>query len=142
MKAPPNLKFRKKILLGLSKSPFKIAYFHHPPYSTGLHGNNATMQWDFEELGITAVIFGHDHTYSSITKKNEPGLIYLVNGAGGKSLYGCGQNSLNPDKFDVICYDEDYGAMLITATSDNMTLMFYSTDLQNSLVDSCRIQLK
>jgi tartrate-resistant acid phosphatase type 5 len=126
----------------LSEAPFKIAYFHHPPYSTGKHGNHETMQWNFWELGITSVIAGHDHHYARIHKKNEPGLIYLVNGAGGKSLYPCQENPLNPDNFDVVCYDENYGAMLITATRDRMTCMFSSIDEQDPLIDSCTIELQ
>jgi len=126
----------------LSEAPFKIAYFHHPPYSTGKHGNHVTMQWNFWELGVTSVITGHDHHYARIHRKSEPGLIYLVNGAGGKSLYPCQDNPLSPDKFDVVCYDENYGAMLVTATHTSITFMFSSIDDQDPFVDSCIVQLK
>ncbi len=126
----------------LAEAPFTISYFHHPPYSTGKHGNHTAMQWDFWELGVTSVISGHDHLYTRIHKKNEPGLIYIVNGAGGKSLYPCQDNPLNPDKFDVVCYDENFGAMLVTATHHTMKFLFSSIDKQDPFVDSCIIQLK
>ncbi len=124
-----------------SESPFKIAYFHHPPYSTGKHGNHTAMQWDFKQSGVTSVITGHDHLYARIHKRSEPGLVYFINGAGGKSLHQCKQDALNPDKFDAICYDDNFGAMLVTVTHNRMIFMFSSIDQQDPFVDSCIIQL-
>jgi len=94
-----------------STGKFRIVYFHHSPYSTGKHGNERKMQFDYQGLDVDFVFTGHDHIYSRIEKDDEPGMYYIVTGAGGKSLYECGANELDTDLFSVICNDQDYGAV-------------------------------
>lgn len=132
--------FTKRI--SQSEASFKIAYFHHPPYSTGPHGNNSTMQWKFGEMGVTAVITGHNHIYERIKKNSDFEVLYLVNGTGGKTLHNCGVNPLNPANFDVICYDDNFGAMLVTATRYSLTFIYRSIDDHNPYIDSCCVQIK
>jgi tartrate-resistant acid phosphatase type 5 len=36
-----------------SNAKFKIAYFHHAPYSSGHHGSNLDMQWTLREWVLT-----------------------------------------------------------------------------------------
>lgn len=67
-----------------SNAPFKIAYFHHAPFSSANHGPQQWMQWPFAELGIYLVIAGHDHVYERIRHE---GVLYLVNGFGGAQMY-------------------------------------------------------
>ncbi|MFC2129752.1 metallophosphoesterase family protein, partial [Bacteroidota bacterium] len=107
---------------------FNIVYFHHPPYSGGNHGNKSSMQWDFHALGVDAVISGHDHLYERIEKYDEPGLHYLINGAGGRSLYSCNDNPLEPGEFSVVCFDEYYGAIKGKANAEKLILEFFSVD--------------
>jgi hypothetical protein len=107
--------------LGVSSSRWKIVYFHHPPYSSGTsHGNSTWMQWPFQTLGATAVLAGHEHNYERILKDGFP---YFVNGSGGKSLYGF---KTTPEPGSVVCYNDNYGAMLIEANYDSVTFKFYS----------------
>ena len=43
-----------------------LAYFHHPRYSSGMHGNTAAMQTIWEVLmahGVDLVLSDHDHDY-------------------------------------------------------------------------------
>src|SRR5688572_3139440 len=47
--------------LAAATEPFKIVLAHHPPYSSGEHGNTAKLQWPFKAWGATAVLAGHDH---------------------------------------------------------------------------------
>ncbi|HKX63012.1 MAG TPA: metallophosphoesterase [Verrucomicrobiae bacterium] len=73
--------------LASSTSVWKIVYFHHAPYSSGiLHGsytNETTyMRWPFKEWGASVVLSGHDHIYERI---EVDGLTYIVNGLGGDS---------------------------------------------------------
>jgi len=73
--------------LASSTSAWKIVYFHHAPYSSGiLHGsftNETTyMRWPFKEWGASVVLSGHDHIYERI---EVDGLTYIVNGLGGDS---------------------------------------------------------
>jgi tartrate-resistant acid phosphatase type 5 len=70
-----------------STSVWKVVYFHHAPYSSGIvHGsytNETTyMRWPFKEWGASVVLAGHDHIYERI---EVDGLTYIVNGLGGDS---------------------------------------------------------
>ncbi len=69
--------------LATSGSPRRVVYFHEAAYSSGDHGNNATMQWPFAEWGASVVMSGHDPDYERILVD---GLPYFVNGAG---VTGC-----------------------------------------------------
>lgn len=111
-----------------SSKEFNLLYFHHPPYSCGDHGSDRRMQWGYDSLGATAVICGHDHLYSRIEKYDEPGLLYLVNGTGGRSLYSCDDNPLDPEKFSVVCHDEYFGAIRGRANAEKMILEFFSVE--------------
>ena len=107
--------------LAASTTPWQIVYFHHAAYSSGLrHGNTAYMQWPFAAWGSDAVIAGHDHTYERI---NLDGIVYFVNGLGGKSKYTCAPVESRVTGSQV-CYDEDYGAMLIEANESNIKFQF------------------
>ena len=103
--------------LAASTTPWQIVYFHHGAYSSANHGNTAYMQWPFAAWGADVVIAGHDHTYERI---NMDGIVYFVNGLGGMSIYTCG----SPVTGSQICYDDDYGAMLIEASESNINFQF------------------
>ncbi len=112
--------------LAISTSQWKIVYFHHAPYSSGIHGPVDWMQWPFAEWGADIVFSGHDHTYERIFRD---GILYFVNGLGGKSKY---------DFFGVIegsqlRYNDDYGAMLVEADEDMVLLKFITR--QNEVID-------
>ena len=49
-----------------STSNWNIVYFHHAPYSSGMHGSTTWMQWPFAAWGAQAVLTGHDHTYERL----------------------------------------------------------------------------
>jgi len=121
--------------LNQSDSPYNIVYFHHSPYSAGLHGSTAKMQWDFFNHQVDVVFTGHDHIYSRIEKKGEGCLYYIVNGIGGKSLYNCNSSPLSVDDFDTFCYDSDYGAIKATASYDNLIIEFYTIGQPTTPVD-------
>ncbi|MFK7861604.1 MAG: metallophosphoesterase [Granulosicoccus sp.] len=104
--------------LEASTSPWKVVFFHHPPYSSSsYHGSNTNMQWPFSEWGADVVIGGHDHTYERIERD---GVIYFVNGLGGRSLYRMG----NPLPGSRVRYNGDNGAQRITATPTRMKFEF------------------
>lgn len=63
---------------------WQIVYMHHSPYSLGKYGPKERMQWPFAEWGADIVLSGHDHTYERILRD---GIIYFVNGLGGKSKF-------------------------------------------------------
>jgi tartrate-resistant acid phosphatase type 5 len=103
--------------LANATQPWKVVYFHHPPYSSGSHGNNPDLQWPFEEWRADLVLSGHDHNYERLVVD---GLPYFVNGAGGRNLRDCGITVPGSQ----ICCDTDLGAMTITADACRMILAF------------------
>lgn len=108
-----------KNALAASDSPWKVVYFHHPPYSSSKHGSTAALQWPFKEWGASVVLAGHDHSYERIIRDGFP---YFVNGLGGTSKYSFGP----PVAGSVIRYNADLGAQLVEATETTLTFKFYT----------------
>ena len=106
--------------LAASAAPWKVVVFHHPPYSSGSHGNAVWMQWPFKDWGAHAVLAGHDHTYERLVVNDLP---YLVNGLGGSRLY----------EFDVIKpgsqvrYNATFGALRGKADAARMAFTFITS---------------
>jgi predicted MPP superfamily phosphohydrolase len=74
-----------------SHDPWKIAYFHHPPYSSGdRHGSDQRLREVLEPLfvkyNVSVVLTGHDHFYERI--KPQKGIVYFVCGSGGQLRKG------------------------------------------------------
>lgn len=108
------------------EAPWKIVYMHHPPYSSGLHGSVAWMRWPFSELGIDAVLAGHDHTYERILRDD---IVYFINGLGGGAIY----SFILPVEGSQVRFNDDYGAMLVEVTREWITFRFVTRD--GELVD-------
>jgi hypothetical protein len=74
-----------------------LAYWHHPRYSSGEHGNNASMDdiWDIlVDAGVELVLAGHDHSYERFAPMNkagnlapDKGITSFVVGTGGRDFY-------------------------------------------------------
>lgn len=69
-------------------APWKIVCFHHPPYNSGIFGNNAYIQRDFvpllEKYQVDVVFTGHAHDYERTFPINQ--ITYFVTGGGGAGL--------------------------------------------------------
>jgi len=74
-----------------------LAYWHHPRFSSGDHGNDPSVDAFWRalfEAGADVVLNGHDHTYERFAPQDpdqaaDPnGIREFVAGTGGKSLYG------------------------------------------------------
>jgi hypothetical protein len=83
--------------LAASNAPWKIVFFHHPPYSDSSHGDDPDVQAVFvpifEARGVDLVLSGHDHCYERFPPMlgGAPapgGVRYMVAGTGGANLYG------------------------------------------------------
>ena len=111
----------------INHSHWRLVYFHHAPYSSEKQVD--WTRWTFAEFGAHAVLSGHSHTYERIFRN---GIVYFVNGLGGKSIYTCDATLVEGSQG---CYDDDYGAMLVTVISNTKILFeFYYRD--GTLVDS------
>lgn len=107
--------------LAASTSCWNLVYLHHAPYSSGPHGSNATLQWQYKSWGADAVLAGHDHDYERIYQN---GLVYFVNGTGGAALYSFGA----PIAGSLVRYNAKHGAMRVTATDSSLTYELINVD--------------
>ncbi|MGI4760256.1 MAG: metallophosphoesterase [Janthinobacterium lividum] len=114
--------------LTASTSRWNVVYLHHAPYSSGPHGSTTELRWPFREWGASVVLAGHDHDYERLLAD---GLPYLVNGAGGRSLY---KTAKPPVAESQAFFNGDYGALLLEASPDSLSLRFYTR--QQVLVDT------
>ncbi len=83
--------------LKANRTPCVLAYWHHPLFSSGRHGDNPRLQdiWrTLYEFGVDVVVNGHDHDYERFApqtpegKKDEQrGIREFVVGTGGAHLY-------------------------------------------------------
>jgi hypothetical protein len=76
--------------LEASREDWKIPYFHHPLYSSGMHGSEEDLRAVLEPLflkyNVSIVFAGHEHFYERI--KPQKGIVYFVTGSGGKLRRG------------------------------------------------------
>jgi hypothetical protein len=97
-----------------SDAPFKVAYMHHPPWSSGDHGTDGDhMQWPWSEWGFDLVLSGHDHDYERIWFED---VTSVVVGIGGVDLrdFGCVVAGSQ------VRFAEDYGALKVSASETEM----------------------
>jgi tartrate-resistant acid phosphatase type 5 len=119
--------------LAVSTSPWKIVYFHHPPYSSGKHRSSEWMQWSFAAWGLDAVLSGHDHTFERLTIDNIP---YFVNGLGGRGIRDFVTRAPNSE----VRYNDNFGAMRVSADETQLVFAFYAVDNPQQPIDVYTIQ--
>jgi hypothetical protein len=101
-------------------SDWKVAFFHHPPYSSGgKHGSSSSLRDVVEPLflkyGVNVVLAGHEHFYERV--KPQKGIYYFISGAGGKLRKGdVKKGSPLTEK----AFDTDLSFMLIEVAKDGM----------------------
>jgi hypothetical protein len=106
--------------LAKDTSDWKIAFFHHPPYSSGgKHGSDKQLREVVEPMfvkyGVNVVLSGHEHFYERI--KPQKGIYYFISGAGGKLREGdVNERSPLTDKF----FDSDMSFMLVEIVKGDM----------------------
>ncbi|HEY6972602.1 MAG TPA: metallophosphoesterase [Candidatus Angelobacter sp.] len=106
-----------------STATWKIAYFHHPLYSSGkTHGSSRelrlTLEPLFEKYGVNVVLAGHDHVYERVVPQN--GILYFVLGSSGKLRNG----DLRNDSLKAAGFDSDRCFMLVEIAGDEF---YYQT---------------
>lgn len=106
--------------LATDTTAWKIAYFHHPPYSSGgKHGSDSKLREIVEPIfvkhGVSVVFTGHEHFYERI--KPQKGIYYFISGSGGKLRQGdVKEGSPLTEK----AYDRDMSFMLIEINDKQM----------------------
>lgn len=88
-----------------------LAYWHHPRFSSGLHGSNADYApfWSLlADAKADVVLQGHDHDYERFAPRQ--GIRSFVVGTGGRSLYPF----LLPRPGSVVRNDDTYGVLQLT----------------------------
>jgi tartrate-resistant acid phosphatase type 5 len=113
--------------LTASRAPFKVVAMHHPPYSSGPHGNSSALQWPFASWGATLVLAGHDHGYERLQLD---GITYVVSGLGGAPPYSFG-GALDGS---VVRHSESHGATVLDVEDAGLRVSF--VDVQGRVVDS------
>ncbi|MBA2319784.1 MAG: metallophosphoesterase [Deltaproteobacteria bacterium] len=89
-----------------SEARWQIVAFHHPPWSSGTHGDNLRLQWPYAVWGADLVLAGHDHLYERLVRD---GLVHVTEGRGGQSLY----RTIGRTVWSEQVFDEDYGMTVV-----------------------------
>jgi acid phosphatase type 7 len=96
-----------------------LAYWHHPRFSSGHHGNNAeyTDFWTIlQQAGAELILTGHDHNYERFAAQDARGnavpngIVQFVVGTGGKGIRPL--ETLQPNS--AARSSEVYGALELT----------------------------
>lgn len=122
--------------LSESQAEWKIAFFHHPIYSSGRYAmSSATRRVTLErvlvEHQVDVVFSGHEHLYERMAPQN--GVVYFVAGASGSVRTG----DLRPSGYQAYGYDRDLSFMLIEIAGD--TLYFKTVNRLGETVDRGKI---
>lgn len=100
-----------------SRAEWKIAFLHHPLYTSGRYGLAARgMRLALESTlvngGVDVVFQGHEHIYQRMHPQN--GVLYFVTGGAGSLRAGDAKTA----PFVARSYDRDYHFMLAELTDD------------------------
>lgn len=128
--SPDQLEWLNKELAA-SGSDWKIAYFHHPLYSSGdKHGSNLTLREQLEpifvEHRVNVVFTGHEHFYERL--KPQKGIAYIIAGSSAKLRRG-----ENTSELTIKTYDDGYTFMLVEI--DGNDLYFQTITQRGETVD-------
>jgi hypothetical protein len=126
-----QLEWLEKELAG-SGSDWKIAFFHHPLYSSGgAHGSDlqlrAVLEPIFVRHGVSLVLTGHDHFYERI--KPQQGIHYFVIGGSAKLRAG----DVRKTDWTAVSFDTDNSFVLMEIDGD--TLHFQAISRTGKTVD-------
>jgi 3',5'-cyclic AMP phosphodiesterase CpdA len=116
---------------------WKIAFFHHPLYSSGQrHGSDLRLREVIEPLflkyNVSVVFAGHDHFYERIRPQH--GIVYFVIGSGGQLRSG---NITTRSAITARGFDTDTAFFVAEIAGDEMT--FQTIARSGRVVDSGKI---
>ena len=125
--------------LGKSDARWKIAFLHHPLYTSGRYRNTARIhRWALEPIltrhGVNVVFSGHEHIYQRTVLEN--GIQYFVSGGAGSLRVGDG----TPAPYIARTFDDDYHFMLIEIDGDD--LYFQAISRHGLTIDAGELSLQ
>jgi acid phosphatase type 7 len=107
-----------------------LAYWHHPRFSSGPHGNSVEVLafWQLlYDAGVDVVLNGHDHNYERFAPQNpngisdkQHGIREFVVGTGGYSHYAIGSVVTNSQVHN----SDTYGVLKLTLSADRYSWEF------------------
>jgi Calcineurin-like phosphoesterase len=130
---PEQLAWLDKQFAG--ENGWRICFFHHPLYSSGVHREEAAQMRTILEdplvkNKVNVVFSGHEHFYER--SKPQRGIQYFVEGASARVRRG----DLRPHEFTAFGYDAEQSLMVVEIAGDEM---FYQTLLSSGKTIDCGI---
>jgi hypothetical protein len=129
-----QVRWLKQDLAAHAKTRCTLAFFHHPLFSSGIHGGTAGVKpfWDaLYAQGADVVLSGHDHHYERFapqrpdaTPDAQRGLRELIVGTGGKSHYAAPNEAPNSE----VRRADAFGVLKLTLYPTRYHFEFISTD--------------
>jgi 3',5'-cyclic AMP phosphodiesterase CpdA len=119
--------------LAASGSDWKIAFFHHPLYSSGATHGSADLQRGllepvFMKHGVNVAIMGHEHFYERL--KPQKGIAYFILGSSAKLRKG----DLRKTEMTAYGNDRNYAFMLVEIDGDE--LYYQAIDEKGTTMDA------
>ena len=111
---------------------WRIAYFHHPPYSSGQHSGQGrdeirpALEPALVRNKVNVAFAGHEHLYERVAPQQ--GVRYFVSGGGGRRLYG-----VRRSEFDEVAVSEHH-FMVMSVSGDKM---FFESIAANGRMLDC-----
>lgn len=112
--------------LSHSRAPWKIAYFHHPPFNAGPgHGPSLERLEHFVSLlgesGVQVVFNGHEHNFQWSEKNARThGVRYVITGAGGELRPADVRSNLEPA--NIAAWAPAHHFLLVEIEASTMTV--------------------
>jgi 3',5'-cyclic AMP phosphodiesterase CpdA len=118
--------------LAASDTTCTLAYWHHPRFTSGPHGDDLATApfWDaLYDAGADVILDGHDHLYERFAPQNpdgspdERGIRQFTVGTGGKQLYP--PVRIAPNSEGIV---STFGVLELTLHADSYDWRFLSVD--------------
>ena len=128
---PEQLKWLEKELEGAG-SDWKIAYFHHPMYTSATRGPvielRAALEPLFVKYNVDVVFSGHEHLYERIYPQK--GIYYFTEGGSAKLRAG----DITKTALTAAGFDSDRSFMLVEIAGDE--LFFQTISRRGATIDN------
>jgi acid phosphatase type 7 len=118
--------------LAASEAGCTLAYWHHPLFSSGEHGDNASVKpfWRLlERAGADVILNGHDHHYERFAPatvgghRSASGIREFVVGTGGINHYGI----THVEPLSQVRNDRTFGVLSLTLDDGSYSWEFLAT---------------